>query len=63
LTGDAPDIQTASSRSFLGGGRGVDPETVEIQQTLDEMFENIVVVDQLSPHPDDDWMPGEFDVT
>ena len=41
----------------------MDPETLEIQQTLDEAFENIVVIDELSPDPDDDWMPGEFDIT
>jgi hypothetical protein len=40
----------------------VDPETLEKQQALDEAFANIVVIDQLSPDPEDDWMPGEFDI-
>jgi hypothetical protein len=41
----------------------MEPETVETKKTLDEAFENIVVVEPLSPSPDDDWMPGELDVT
>lgn len=40
----------------------MDPETVETQDTLDEAFENIVVLEPLPPAPDDDWMPGEFDI-
>ena len=39
------------------------PETLEAVQTLDEAFENIVLTDQESPSQDDDWMPGEFDIT
>lgn len=38
------------------------PETIDEQKMLDEAFENIVVLEPLSPSPDDDWMPGEFDV-
>jgi hypothetical protein len=40
----------------------VDPETLEAQDVLDEAFENIVVLAPLPPDPDDDWMPGEFDI-
>ena len=40
----------------------MDPETLETQLVLDEAFENIVIVETLSP-PDDDWMAGEFDIT
>lgn len=43
-------------------GGCVDPVTIETQQDLDESFENIVVLETLSP-PDDDWMPGEFDIS
>jgi hypothetical protein len=37
----------------------VDPESIEVQQQLDEAFD-IVVLDGLS---DDDWPPGESDIT
>jgi hypothetical protein len=40
----------------------VDPETLEVQETLDEAFENVVVSDRPWPDPDEDWMPGEFDI-
>ncbi len=46
---------------FQEGG-SVDPETLETEQALDEVFENIVLIDQDSTSPDDDWMPGEFDI-
>ena len=36
---------------------------MQMQQELDEAFDNIVVLEPPSPDPDDDWMPGEFDVT
>ena len=38
----------------------MDPETLEAKLTLDEAFENVVLE---PPDPDDDWMPGEFDIT
>jgi hypothetical protein len=41
----------------------VDPETMEMQQALDEAFDDIVVLEPPPPCPDDDWMPGEFDIT
>ncbi len=40
----------------------MDPETLETEQALDEVFENIVLIDRDSTSPDDDWMPGEFDI-
>ena len=40
----------------------MDPETHETEQTLDEAFENIVVLDVDSTSLDDDWMAGEFDI-
>jgi hypothetical protein len=46
----------------LGEGGSLDPEPLETGQTLDEAFENIVVV-ETPPPPDDDWMAGEFDIT
>ncbi len=46
---------------FQEGG-SVDPETLETEQALDEVFENIVLIDRDSTSPDDDWMPGEFDI-
>jgi hypothetical protein len=49
----------------LGGRRQrVDSETMEMQRELDEAFDNVVVLEPPpSPSPDDDWMPGEFDIT
>ena len=29
---------------------------------FDEAFENVVVSDRPWPDPDEDWMPGEFDI-
>ena len=40
----------------------MDPETLEAQDVLDAAFENIVVLTTPPPDPDDDWMPGEFDI-
>ncbi len=37
----------------------VDPVTLK-EQTDDEAFDNIVVLEPIEP--DDDWMPGEFDI-
>jgi hypothetical protein len=37
----------------------VDPETLN-EQTADEAFDEIVVLEPIEP--DDDWMPGEFDI-
>ena len=37
----------------------MDPETLK-EQTADEAFDNIVVMEPIEP--DDDWMPGEFDI-
>jgi hypothetical protein len=37
----------------------LDPKTLEKQEAVDE---NIVVLETLSPEPDEDWMPGEFDI-
>ncbi len=39
----------------------MDPETMETQVVLDEGFENIVILGPASS--DDDWLPGEFDIT
>jgi hypothetical protein len=39
----------------------MDPETIETRLVLDEAFENIVVLEP--SEPDDDWLPGEFDIT
>ena len=38
----------------------MDPKTLDLEQTLDEAFENVVVVEPAEP--DDDVMPGEFDI-
>ena len=35
---------------------------MEVQQALDESFENVLVLDAPSDDPDDDIMPGEFDI-
>ena len=53
-------VQSGTGRFQEGGS--VDPETLETEQALDEVFENIVLIDQDSTSPDDDWMPGEFDI-
>jgi hypothetical protein len=41
----------------------VDPKTLETERVLDDAFENIVLIDQDSTSLDDDWMPGEFDIS
>ena len=38
----------------------MDPKTLDREQELDEAFENIVLLE--STEPDDDVMPGEFDI-
>lgn len=38
----------------------MDPKTLDREQALDEAFENIVVPE--STEPDDDVVPGEFDI-
>lgn len=40
----------------------MDPETIELQVAMDEAFQNIVMLDERSDPPDDDIMPGEFDI-
>lgn len=40
----------------------MDPETLETQKSLDDAFDDIVVVETL-PQVEDDWMAGEFDIT
>jgi len=60
LTQDLWVVQ--SGTGSLPGRRHVDPETLETEQALDEVFENIVLIDRDSTSPDDDWMPGEFDI-
>jgi hypothetical protein len=40
----------------------MDLETLKTQLLLDEAFDDIVVVETLPP-VDEDWMPGEFDIT
>jgi hypothetical protein len=42
-------------------GRHMDPETMETRLVLDEAFENIVVLEP--SEREDDWLPGEFDIT
>ncbi len=51
-----------SLASFLGEGGSVDPETLEIEQTLDEAFENVIELYQDSTPLDEDWIIGEFDI-
>ncbi len=46
--------------SGLGGGRSVEPETIEAEQSLDEAFD-LIVVPTAGPL-DADWMPGEVDI-
>ena len=38
----------------------MDPKTLDREQVLDEAFENIVLPE--STEPDDDVVPGEFDI-
>ena len=38
----------------------MDPKTLDPEQTADEAFDTIVALEQIEP--DDDWMPGEFDL-
>ena len=38
----------------------MDPKTLVPEQALDEAFENIVLLE--STEPDDDVVPGEFDI-
>ena len=38
----------------------VDPKTLDREQAADEAFDTIVVLEPIEP--DDDWMPGEFDI-
>ena len=40
----------------------MDPETMERRQELDEAFENVLVLEMATPYPDDDILPGEFDI-
>jgi len=40
----------------------VDPETLEIEQTLDEAFENVIELYQDSTPLDEDWILGGFDI-
>jgi hypothetical protein len=46
----------------LGEESGWTPRLWRSRERLDEAFENIVVIDEPSPQ-EDDWMPGEFDIT
>jgi hypothetical protein len=46
---------------MFGEESGVDPETLEKEELVDEAFE-IVVLEPASSDRDD-WMPGEFDIT
>ncbi len=40
----------------------MDLETTEAQQDLDEAFENVLILGSGTSDPDDDIMPGEFDI-
>ena len=40
----------------------MDPETIDLREALDEAFENVVILDVRSDPPDDEVMPGEFDI-
>ena len=35
---------------------------MEVPQDLDEAFENVLILGSPTPYPDDDIMPGEFDM-
>ena len=35
---------------------------MEVQPDLDEAFENVLTLGSGTPYPDDDIMPGEFDM-
>jgi hypothetical protein len=38
----------------------VDPETLDQEQALDEAFESMILLEWIEP--DDDVLPGEFDI-
>lgn len=40
----------------------MEPETIEEEQDLDEAFENVVLLGSGTAYPDDDIMPGGFDI-
>ena len=52
--------RTLGSGSSFGEGGSMDPKTLDPEQALDEAFENIVLLE--STEPDDDVVPGEFDI-
>jgi hypothetical protein len=40
----------------------VNPDVIEVPEAIDEALSDVVVVDVRPDPPDDDIMPGEFDI-